>query len=248
MSYRIISPANSFIQFGESSNVTSCNYADINLCLPVYQEDDIAFQFVVQGDTVEETDDLCDLTNSQIIVGLVENCALVFSKQFTEKPDRFRISEFQVLYNWPHGLPGFATVFAVGKCFQIGVKIAAQPIECSNCLQRIAGDCHTSVLEYGNDENFAGFNYCNSEGSDSGGSSTDCDPTFISFTNQSTLVIPYTTAMSDKYGDVPTINTWIYDPFGVLTKMSVSQSLDTYPPTELRFDFGGPATGIIKIS
>lgn len=246
MAYRIISPANSFVQFGASNLVQSCNYADITLCLPVFLEDDVYFQFVVAADTEEEANALCDLTNSKVVVGLSNDCAGALIKTFTEKPDRFRISPFQVLYNWSHGLPGFASVVEVSKCFVIKVTIDESVDACSNCFQRIASDCHTSVLEYGNDDNFAGFNYCNSEVVDA--DTQDCDPTFISFTNQSTLVIPYTASMMAKYGNVPTLKVWLYDTNGELVNMSVRQAFDAYPPTELRFDFGGPGSGIIKIS
>lgn len=245
MPYSIQSPRNSFVQFGESSTIQSCNFADITLCLPVFEDDDVYFQFIVSADTQEEADALCDLENSLVVVGLAENCAGNLIKTFTEKPDRFRISEFQVLYNWSHGLPGFTDVVNVGGCFVIKVTIDETVDACSNCFNRISSDCHTSVLEYGNDDNFAGFNYCNSEGVDP--ATEDCDPTFISFTNQATLVIPYTASMIAKYGNVPTIKTWIYDGTE-LVNMTVRQAFDAYPPTELRFDFGGASTGIIKIN
>jgi|SRR5688572_22524427 len=245
MAYRIISPANSFVQFGGSSVTQSCNFADITQCLPVYLEDDVYFQFVVAADTEEEADALCDLTNSMIVVGLAENCGGSLIKTFSEKPDRYRISPFQVLYNWSHGLPEFDDVVNIGGCFVIKVTINEDTDACSNCFQRISNDCHTSVLEYGNEDNFAGFNYCNSEAVDE--QSEDCDPTFISFTDQATLVIPYTAAMQAKYGDAPTLKVWIYDGLE-LVNMSVRQAFDAYPPTELRFDFGGNSSGIIKIN
>lgn len=246
MAYRIFAPTNSFVQFAESNATTSCNYADIIQCLPVFLPDDVSFQFIVQADTSEEADALCDLTNSLASVGLANDCAGSLIKTFTQKPDRFRISDTQVLYNWLHGLPGFDTVVPVAGCFVVKVTVADQTV-CSNCFQRIAQDCHTSVLEYGNDDNFAGFNYCNSGGVDSPDGST-CEPTFISFTNQATLTVPYTAAMIAKYGNVPTLKVWIYDTDGQLANMSVSQKFDAYPPTEIRIDMGGPATGILKIS
>lgn len=246
MAYKIISPINSFVQFGTSNLIQSCNYADITLCLPVFLQDDVYFQFIVSTDSEEEADALCDLTNSKVVVGMANDCEGVLIKTFAEKPDRFRISPFQVLYNWSHGLPDFTDVVEVSKCFVIKVTIDESVDACSNCFQRIASDCHTSVLEYGNDDNFAGFNYCNSQVVDS--DAQDCDPTFISFTNQATLVIPYTTSMLAKYGNVPTLKVWLYDTNGELVNMTVRQAFDAYPPTELRFDFGGPGTGIIKIS
>lgn len=246
MAYRILSPRNSFVQFGESSTVQSCSYRDITLCLPVYDEDDVYFQFIVSADSIEEADALCDLENSLVVVGLASDCASGLIKTFTEKPNRFRISDNQVLYNWSHGLPGFAAVVGVGDCFVIKVAINEDTDACSNCFNRIAGDCHTSVLEFGNEDNFAGFNYCNS--TVVGEDAETCDPTFITFTNQSTLVIPYTASMQAKYGTVPTLKIWLYDTNGELVNMSVRQAFDAYPPTEIRIDNGGPATGVLKIS
>lgn len=248
MSRRIISPSNSFVQFNNGNDSAgNCNYRDIPFCLPVYLEDDEAFQFVIEADTAEEADDLCDLTNALISLGIASDCAGPLIKTFTEKPDRFRISDFQVLYNWSHGLPGIFDVVNVGDCFVIRVEGQGDIFSaCSNCHQRIGSDCHTSVIEYSNDENFAGFNYCNSGGVDS--DTGTCDPTFVSFTNAATLTIPYTASMVAKYGSVPTLKSWLYDGSGELVNMSVRQAFDGYPPTELRFDFGGPATGIIKIS
>lgn len=231
---------------GESSLVQSCNFADINLCLPVYEEGDVWFQFIVQADSESEADVLCDLENALVEILLADGCNGSTLKTFTQKPDRYRISSTQVLYNWQYGLPGFAEVVSVGGCFVIKVVLQELAEACSNCLQRIASDCHTSVVEYGNDDNFAGFNYCNSGGVDE--SAGDCDPTFVSFTNQSTLTIPYTAGLQAKYGDLPTLKVWIYDTNGELVNMSVRQAFDGYPPTEIRIDLGGPATGVLKIS
>lgn len=247
MALEIISPTNSFVQFDTSETIESCDYRDIELCLPVYEDDDVSFQFVIETDTVEEADALCSLTNEGFEIGIVSSCADGLLLPFTENPERFRISDFQVLYNWANGLPGFSTVIGVGDCFHIKVIIQEQSF-CSNCFQRISDPCHTSVIEYGNDDNAFGFNYCNSAAVGTSGDVTDCDPTFVSFTNQSTLTVPYTASMVAKYGNVPTIKVWIYDVNGELVNMSVRQALDTYPPTQILIDFGGPATGVLKIN
>lgn len=248
MARRIISPTNSFVQFSNGNDIAgNCNFRDQTFCLPVFLEDDIAFQFVVDNDTIEEADDLCDLTSSNITLGIVSTCEGEFIKQFTEKPDRYRISDFQVLYNWSHGLPGAFDAVGVGDCFFIKVStLDALFDSCSNCVQRIGSDCHTSVIEYSNDDNFAGFNYCGSGAVES--NTGDCDPTFVSFTNAATLTIPYTASMVAKYGTVPTLKIWLYDTNGELVNMSVRQAFDTYPPTEIRIDNGGPGSGILKIS
>lgn len=247
MALEVINNTNSFVQFDSTEVIESCEYQDIDLCLPVYEDDDVSFQFVIEADTIEEADALCSLTNEGFSIGLVKQCADGLLITFSETPERFRISDFQVLYNWPNGLTGFSTVIDVGECFMIKVIIGEQSF-CSNCFQRIFQPCHTSVIEYGNDDNAFGFNYCNSNSTDSGGDTVDCDPTFIAFTNQSTLTIPYTASMVAKYGNLPTIKAWLYDINGELVNMSVRQALDTYPPTQILIDLGGSASGVLKIS
>lgn len=243
MAIRILSPANSFVQFDNTERITSCNYPDINLCLPVYAADDVYFQFVIATDTVEEADALCSLTNDAFSIGIVNDCSESFLLEFLDQPERYRLSNLQVLYNWSNGLPLFDSVISIGECFLIKVIIDGNPY-CSNCFQRIGTDCFTSVIEYGNEDNAFGFFYCNGTAvSDE----VDCEPMFVTFTNQSTLTIPYTAAMLAKYGNVPTLKVWIYEGTD-LVNMSVYQSFNTYPPTQIYIDLGGPATGVLKIS
>lgn len=249
MAITLSAPRNSFVQFSESSAVQSCNFSDIHLCLPVYAETDIAFQFVAHTDEEEEADDLCDLTNDKIQIGIVEQCEdgflLNFTTEYDLKPQRFRIGPKQVLYNWGEGLPGFDGVIPVGQCFMIKVVIEDLYSFCSVCFQRIGDPCHTSAIEYGNDENAFGFNYCSSEGE-----SVDeetCEPTIIQFTNEEQVTIPYTAGMTAKYGLMPSVQIWIYDENGELVDMGIRAAFDSYPPTELRVYLGGTASGIIKI-
>lgn len=241
MAYKIISPRFSFVQFGGADYSESCE-GMIGFCLPVYQSTDIAFQFVVQGDSSAEVDTLCDLPNAIVKVGTRENCSDTLRK-FTNKPERYRISDTQVLYNWQHGIENL-TDFRVEECFRIGVDILTQSF-CTNCLIRTNTDCYTAVLEYSNEENAFGFNYCNAGVEDE--DAVDCSPTIITFTNQATLVIPYTAAMVAKYGVVPAVQVWLYAPDGTLQDMGISSKFDTYPPTKILFDFGGLGSGIIKI-
>jgi len=244
MAYSIQTSQFSFIQFAESDSVTACNWQTTEQCLPVFSPEDVWTQWVINADTGVEADDLCDLTNSLITVGLVKACSDGFLIEFSEKPERYRISSTQVLYVWKHGLPSFDSVLEVGDCFHIKVEVADQSW-CTNCFQRIGDDCHTSVLEYYNDENYAGFNYCASnEGIDA--DEDDCDPTIIQFTNQANMVIPWTAYLSNKYGLAPTISVWVLDG-GELVQAGMRVAFDTYPPTEIRIDMGGPGTGIIKI-
>lgn len=242
----ILTPTNSFVRFDSDNTVTHCIHGTFTQCLPVFAEADVAFQFMVQADTIEEADALCSPYNSNLQIGLVRDCDQEgFDVEFNELPDRFRISDLQVLYNWPHGLPGMIAEMAVGECFFIRV-IVEETEACSNCFERIADDCFTSVVEYGNDENFAGFNYCNSGGVDSGGDTATCEPTIITYTNVATLSIPYTTSMQDKYGAVPTVQVWMWID-GELQNVGVTANFDAMPPSFINIDFGGISSGIVTV-
>lgn len=215
------------------------------MCLPVYDEDDISFQFVIEADSEAEADALCDLTNSLVQVGIVYVCAEPFALEFTEKPERFRISGLQVLYNWQHGLPAFNTVIDVGECFKLKAVVDGEDMGCTNCFIRIGSDCHTSVIEYGNDDNFAGFNYCNSEPVD--GSEGVCDPTIITFTNETNLAITYTASLQAQYGNFPSVEVWIYVGSDLVRMPGLEVKFDSYPPNTISIDMGGNASGILKI-
>lgn len=246
MGLTVITPTNSFVRFDDELPESHCIHGTFNDCLPVYAESDVAFQFVVQGDTVEEVAALCQVGVSGIEMGLVADCDQeTFDVVFNEQPERYRISDLQVLYNWPHGLTGMLGFYNEGDCFFIRLIVGAIT-KCSNCFQRIPDDCFTSVLEFGNDENFAGYNYCNAGEATVDGSIV-CEPTIIEFVNKDTLNIPYTAALQAMYGTVPTVQTWIYDGTGALVNMGITATFDTMPPTMISFDFGGTASGVIVI-
>jgi len=246
MGYSIITPTNSFVRFDGEAPETHCIHGEFKDCLPVYAESDVAYQFVVQADTIEEADALCQPGASGIQMGMVADCDQEdFDILFDEQPERYRISDFQVLYNWTHGLTGMLGFYNEGECFFIRVVID-EVNYCSNCFQRIPDDCFTSVVEFGNDENFAGYNYCNA-GQATVDDSLVCDPTIVEFVNQETLNIPYTAFLQAQYGTVPTVQVWIYDGSGALVNMGITATFDAMPPTMISFDFGGTASGVIVI-
>jgi hypothetical protein len=255
MAVTIISPTNSFVRFDEAAESALCIWGNINYCLPVYEQSDVSFQFVIEG-TELEIDSLCTQSGDEVTVSLVAECNGDDIIVFTEKPERFRLSTTQVLYNWEEGLPNFTSVISVAECFRIQVLIDATPYGypeevvkfCSNCFERIASDCFTSVVEYGMDEDGFGFKYCHGGNLPSGEpDTTTCEPTIVTFASVATLDIPYTALLQSKYGVFPTVQTWVYDGSGQLINMGVTVSFDTYPPTMLHFDFGGSASGIICI-
>jgi hypothetical protein len=244
MGYVITSPTNSFIRFDGEPTIQHCIFGELTSCLPIYSDGDIAFQFVVQADTVEEADALCTPGESGIQIGIVRDCEQEgFDVEFNEQPERFRISPLQVLYNWPHGVPGMNANIDNGECFHIRV-IVDEVNYCTNCFYRIPEDCFTSVIDYGNDDDFAGFNYCN-------GSAVDdvdiCTPLVVQFTNQSMITIPYTASLAARFGPVPTVQVWVYNPEGELQNMGITATFDAMPPTLITVDPGGPSSGIIVI-
>lgn len=247
MGINILSPANSFVRFSEACVTNDCIFGEVEYNLPVYESEDVYFQAIIVADTPEEADALCTLDASEVEVSLVDNCAYGAGLiDFTEKPERFRISETQILYNWQHGFPGWPGPIQNNECFKIRMTVGGVQF-CSNCFERIADPCYTSVLEYGNEEDAFGFKYCYGGALTPSGESGECAPTIISFTNVPTLTIPYTAMMIDNYGTVPTVQVWLYDDSAQLVNAGITAKFNTYPPTQLIFDFGGNASGIIVI-
>jgi hypothetical protein len=249
MAYSITSPQQSFVQFSETGRIDHCIFTMLNFCLPVFQPDDVSFQFIING-TESEVDALCGIYGSPIAIGIVNACddedfLLEFTANpYNDVPELYRLSDTQLLVNWAHGVPGFTSVIGFNECFKIRVQIGVVQF-CSNCFERTSDNCFTSVIEYGCDENCYGFNYCGS-GTTGEGDETTCEPTVVQFTNVSALTIPYTQSLKDMYGDVPSIQVWISDGTD-LVNMGITATLDTYPPNTLSFDFGGPASGIVVI-
>jgi hypothetical protein len=218
--------------------------------LPVFQDDDVKFQFILTGTTEYEAN-LLAAAVSPVTIGIVIDCDGEMLTTFDPAlVERFKIGATHVLFNFKEGLTDFADFIEVSDCFMIKVLVSIDGNDysfCSNCFQRIDDDCHTSVVEYGSDDNSFGFNYCagvDEELIQSG----ECEPTFITFTNQSTLAIPYTAGLIASYGNFPTVDVWIRDENNDLVKAIVEVKLDAYPPTVININFGGPATGLIKIS
>lgn len=249
MAYSIINPPKSFVQFGTPPPVESPCFPETEGALPVYEEADVAFQLAIQADTVEEANAICGAGAVNIEFGLVDECGQPdFSVQFPETPSVKRISDTKVNVDWPHGLTGMLGNYPEGSCFRIMMRIGGETW-CSNYFRRITlkEACETSVIEYGNNENAFGFVYCgNSEGVEDAEGVT-CDPEIVTFLNQTTLVIPYTALFQTKFGQVPTVQVWIYDENGFPTNMGIQAQFDQLPPTQILIDLGGTASGFVVI-
>lgn len=248
MGINISSPENSFVKFGGTALLPLCeDPAAKAFVFPVVEDSDVAFQFFLVADTISEADALCEtLDASDVVLGLGDCDTPGVQVTFPGKPARIRISETVIRYDWSHGLQGMTANYIPGDCFSIKVQHGANEWCSQNRFQRIPSGCFTSVMEYSNTENFAGFIYC------AGGAvaETDVDtclPDVFEFLNQSALIIPYTALMLEKWGPAPNVQVWIFNPAGQLQQMGISATLDAYPPTVITLDFGGPASGYVRI-
>lgn len=246
MAYSVTAPQFSFVQFNEDSAINHCSWKDPFFeVLPIVNDNDLAFQFFIDGEEAE-IDSICSGANG-VQVGIANNCAEPALIIFEEVPERARVSSTRALINWAFGLTAFSSVIEVGQCFVIMILIDEQPFCSSTVFKRNDDTCYTTVVDFSNEDNFAGFNYCGG-GSSSDADEVDCTPLEIEFTNVPDITIPYTADMLAKYGTVPTVQVWIYDGTGVLVDMGIRVTLDSFPPSQIFADFGGISSGVIKIS
>lgn len=246
MAITLLSPPASFVKFNIEPE-DHCIWGVIDLPLPVIYPDDVAFQFILQTDTEEEA---AGLSTAYVQIGLVKDCEDDgFLIEFSNPFERSKVKANQVLYNWGWGFPGFAGVLAFDECFYVRVKLGDQEWCATSRFQRKREDCFTSVIEYGSDGgNAFGFFACGTDITLPDAPVVDCRPTAVQFSNVATLTIPYTASLQDKYGDVPSVQVWIYDTGGKLVNMGVQASLIGYPTTSIEVDLGGQASGVVRIS
>ncbi len=246
----IQSPKFSFVQFGETDFVDQNCMFDFSLCLPIVTPTDVAFQFYIALDDEVEADAF--QADPSVLELLMENDTFVGGELLIPgTPEIFKINPITFLVNVALSWTG-VTVLEDGQCFNLIARIGVYEAR-TNCFQKInedgEADCDTALIEYGNEEDGFGFKYCLGEGDliiDEPGGAT-CEPTLITFTNKSILTIPYTSTLISKHGLIPTVQVWIYDDNGDLVNMNIRAAFDSMPPTLLKFDFGGTASGIIKI-
>ncbi|MBK7885133.1 MAG: fibronectin type III domain-containing protein [Chitinophagaceae bacterium] len=178
MAYTLLNPPYSFLQFGYAQFIGQkhCYEHDIKNCLPVIENTDLAFQLILKAGNEDEADAICDAPTNIIQLLLLEGIITqpagfeaAILKNFTIDDgllfQRYRINDTEILFYWPHGLPGFKDLIDCNSCFQIGIKIvSADPVinisAPTNCFYRPCDDCWTSLLEYNCDENSYGFEYC----------------------------------------------------------------------------------------
>lgn len=173
----IISPAYSFIKFNSPEAENYCCIGDETFCIPVIYDTDLAFQFIISGANLTEGNTIYDTPLSQIRLLLLKgsgneeadilgNTLRDWTTEDVLTFEKNRTARNAVTYLWRNILKDITDLVACNGCFQLAVKAQIGDntiIGISNCLVLKCDDCFTSVLEYYNDEDYAGFDYCNVE-------------------------------------------------------------------------------------
>lgn len=252
----LVSPPASFVRFNQAPE-DHCIHGVIDLPLPVVYSNDVAFQIVLRGSTEGEANAVYGATvNFGLVYEYGDTVPLI---TFPNTSVRSKISPTEILFNWGAGFPGFTSVIAPGECFRVMIELSGSRWW-SNPFKRIAvGDdtCWSSVVAYSNDTGGFGFFGCGPAGGvgtwpdgedppvDEDG---NCIPMYVEFENVPNVGVPITAEMAAKYGDLPSVQVWLYDSNGILTNMGIqAQFLGGFPPTSIYVDLGGPASGVIRI-
>lgn len=76
-----------------------------------------------------------------------------------------------------------------------------------------------------------------------------CSPRIQAFSSLSTISIPYNQTYRDAYGNVPNVDVYIRDEESgqYVDTEFIQVHLKGSPLNEVAIDFGGPATGFVKI-
>lgn len=179
------SPVNSFVQFNEAAAPANCCDTDNDFCLPVVKDDDCYFQVILTFQSVASADHAMATNTYElaIFMGLgnigtsvplhnyTATDGLLFVQNRTGKRE-ITLTWSNILYDI-HGNPMFDMHAYINceDCFQLGFRIHwtaqtsdPQWLYMSNCFIKKCDSCFTAVIEYGNDEDFADFRYCNVPG------------------------------------------------------------------------------------
>jgi hypothetical protein len=140
-------PANSFVQ--PASVVTNACRENVSLCLPVYDVNDVAFQFIDNTAAVD-----------YYSVGIIVDGVLVGSYVNIPKVNIGSPNNLVYMPSLPASLSGVAE----GQCFVLAVRAqikdaGAVNLFQTNCFIKSANKCYTSRITYACDEDSFGFIY-----------------------------------------------------------------------------------------
>lgn len=172
MAITIYSPRLSFVQFAFDSVYTGCSDKH-GICLPQYQDIDLAFQVVIETDTDAEFDSVMTAPITNFKLKLLNGADILTSSDVTDNTiasftdtlnfQRIRVGQRKAILYWEYGLPLFEDHIACDECFKIAIDFTIGTTHLvlpSNCFYRKCEECYTSKLEYSCDEDAYGFSYC----------------------------------------------------------------------------------------
>lgn len=170
MAIKITTPRLSFIQLGCPEKC---------ICYPIVNEDELKFQILIETDTILQSDDIMasvpgnfnllivdgidNCTQSQILANTIHDFAVSISGGPVFNFQRIRISPKKVLLYWPYGLPLLNDFVNCEQVFSLAISLyfnSTLYVQRLNCFKKVCDTDYTSVLEYSNNEDGYGFNYC----------------------------------------------------------------------------------------
>lgn len=183
MAVRLVNQEFSFIKFGSYETNQGCCESKGVPVLPIAAETDLRFQVTLETDTVWESVQIESLLPTQcefyvargtnndglpLFTNLVRNWVITDNLYF----DVYRTGKKTVTFCWNKPLKDITTLLNCGECFQFGVHFSS--INIGGPLQSVGGlsnpfvmtcdDRFESVLEYHNENDYAGFFYCHTNG------------------------------------------------------------------------------------
>ncbi len=170
MAITLINPRLSFLKF---ANPKPEWYS-----LPIKEANDLAFQVLIQTDTVEEAN---DFMTKDLFLRLVDKDAVITDQAtldaetlidyalipYSHEFQLFRIGEQQILLYWSHGLPDFDTVIDLEECFRLALIYYFEnedeeqvPVTFISNLFHRTDNVFSTFIEYACNEDAFGFYYC----------------------------------------------------------------------------------------
>ena len=167
--YELVSPKYSFVDFNPPAN-TQCCEGKGELPLPIATDNDLQFQVNADCSTIDVANNIMANADNLIQLKLLSQAGEVlhdWTSVENWKFKKYRTSEKIVTFLWYRPLTNIINLVPSSECFSLRVMaqfdIGAVVLEKqadSNLFHINTNSCYTSLLEYINDEDYAGFNYC----------------------------------------------------------------------------------------
>lgn len=163
----------SFVNFNDASAFAPCCDGDNDVCLPVYYNSDLVFQFTLECSDSETARAAMNANpeSAQLILLDVDGYQLYnFTLTGGLYFKKYRVGLTTVVFVWDNNLAGLESYVGFKDCFSLKVDISfyvnkkVSDLATSNCFKRIFDTCFTTLFEYNNETDYAEMYYCNTNG------------------------------------------------------------------------------------